>query len=420
MAKIYQEIASSHPIADGPKLVVRILNVAQTYFPYIAEGGRPTKVRALSRTLAEHGHSVTVLSANLGLSEWSKVTCSVQKTAMGLQYTENGVVAIYLPTLARYRVLTINPRVIRFCRVHLSQFDLVHFYGLYDLLGPVISQFSRRKGIPYVIEPMGMYRPIDRNIEMKKIWHRTIGAEFCRNAARVIATSELEQKELVESGVPREKIAIRHNGIDSEVSTTAYPRGRFRSQWGISEDEPLILFLSRLIPRKGADLLIQAFAQAFPLSGRLVIAGPEGEPGYRAQLETCARNSGVGARVLFAGPVYDEEKGLLLADADVFVLPSRYENFANVAAEAIACGVPVIITPFCGICSLVDDRAGLVVLPEKEALTLALKRLLHDRSLYARLREGCREVTSELSWDRLTQQMEGYYKGVVAGSDGSN
>ena len=87
----------------------------------------------------------------------------------------------------------------------------------------------------------------------------------------------------------------------------------------MSEDEPLILFLSRLIPRKGADLLIEAFAQASPRSGRLVIAGPEGEPGYRAQLEACARNSGVGTRVLFVGPVYGEEKGSLLANADILL-----------------------------------------------------------------------------------------------------
>jgi glycosyltransferase involved in cell wall biosynthesis len=399
---------------------VRILNVAQTYFPYVAEGGRPAKVRALSRKLAEHGHSVTVLSVNLGISEWLHITCQTKKTALGLQCTDNGVVAIYLPTLARYRVLTINPRVIGFCRVHLSQFDLVHFYGLYDLLGPIVSHFCRRKGIPYLIEPMGMYRPIDRSINMKKMWHRTIGGVFWRNAARVIATSELEQDELVEAGVPLAKIAIRHNGIDSDLSATAYPRGRFRSRLGISEDEPVILFLSRLIPRKGADLLIEAFAQASPLSGRLVIAGPEGEPGYRAQLEACARNSGVGARVLFTGPVYDEEKSALLADADIFALPSQYENFANVAAEAIAYGVPVIITPFCGIRSLIDGRAGLVVVPAKDALTVALKRLLHDKSLYARLKEGCREVTSQLNWDHLTEQMEGYYKEVVAGNDGSH
>ena len=94
---------------------MRILNVAQTYFPYVAEGGRPAKVRAISRKLVEHGHSVTVLTANLGISEWSNVAYP-RGTAMGLQLTEYGVVAIYLPTVARYRVLTINPRVIRFCR----------------------------------------------------------------------------------------------------------------------------------------------------------------------------------------------------------------------------------------------------------------------------------------------------------------
>ena len=221
----------------------------------------PRPLAQACRTWAQRHGPVSEPGA-LGMVTCYRVHCKRRPWACSTQ--KMVFVAIYLPTLARYRVLTINPRVIRFCRVHLSQFDLVHFYGLYDFLGPVISQFSRRRGIPYVIEPMGMYRPIDRSIEMKKMWHRTIGGEFCRKAARVIATSELEQEELVESGVPREKIAIRHNGIDSDLSMAAYPRGGFRSQWGMSEDEPLILFLSRLIPRKGADLLIEAFAQASP------------------------------------------------------------------------------------------------------------------------------------------------------------
>jgi glycosyltransferase involved in cell wall biosynthesis len=420
VAKIHQEIAADRPLARGPELAVRILNVAQTYFPYLAEGGRPAKVRALSRKLVEHGHSVTVLTANLGLSEWLSVACPPEETALGLQLTEDGVVAIYLPTLARYRVLTINSRVIRFCRGRLAEFDLVHFYGLYDLLGPVVSYFCRRKGIPYVIEPMGMYRPIDRSISIKNIWHRTVGAALWRNAAMVIATSELEEQELIEDGVLRDKISMRYNGISGDLTSTAPARGGFRSKWGVSANEPLVLFLSRLIPRKGADLLIEAFAQACPHSGRLVIAGPEGEPGYRAQLGKCARDSGVAARVLFTGPLYQEEKNSVLADADVFVLPSRYENFANVAAEAMAYGVPVIITPFCGIRSLVDGRAGLVVSPEKEALAAALDRLLHDKPLYARLKEGCREVTWQLNWDHLTGQMEDYYKGILTRSNGAH
>ncbi len=396
-------------------LAVHILNVAQTYFPYMAEGGRPTKVRALSRKLVEHGHRVTVLTTNLGMSEWSNVTSLPQHTGMGLQLTEDGVVAIYLPTLARYRVLTINSHVSRFCHSRLAGFDIVHFYGLYDLLGPLVSYFCRQNGIPYVIEPMGMYRPRDRSIRMKNAWHRTVGNAFWRDADKVIATSELEERELMEDGVPRDKIGMRYNGTESDLTTSAPARGGFRSKWNISAEEPLILFLSRLIPRKGAEPLIEAFAQACPNSGRLVIVGPEGEPGYRAKLEKCARDSGVVARVLFTGPLYQDQKRSVLADADIFALPSQYENFANVVADAIACGVPVIISPFCGIRSLVDGRAGLVVAPEKKALAAALERLLHDKLLYARLRDGCREVSSRLNWDLLTEQMEGYYKGVLVG-----
>src|ERR1039458_2682672 len=156
--------------------------------------------------------------------------------------------------------------------------------------------------------------------------------------------------------MPPDKLVIRYNGIDASSCTFLPPRGGFRAKWGISPGEPLVLFLSRLIPRKGADILIEAFVQACPESGRLVIAGPEGEPGYRAYLEKCARKSGAEARVIFTGAIYGEEKKAVLADTDVFALPSRYENFANVAAEAMACGIPVIVTDSCGIRSLVEGQ----------------------------------------------------------------
>jgi glycosyltransferase involved in cell wall biosynthesis len=187
---------------------------------------------------------------------------------------------------------------------------------------------------------------------------------------------------------------------------------------GISMNEPLILFLSRLIPRKGADILIHAFAKACPESGYLVIAGPEGEPDYLAFLKKCAVDSGAVGRVIFAGPLYENEKKAVLGDTDLFVLPSRYENFANVVAEAIAYDVPVIISPLCGIRPLVEGRAGLVVAPDRDALASAIHRLIQDTSLYKQLKEGCKEVAAELSWDRLTQQMEQYYVEALASKNG--
>lgn len=397
---------------------MRILKTVQSYFPFQSRGGPVLKVRALALSLAERGHDVTVLTADLGLSETNSLGVNIERCRWGWHARESGVEAVYLSTLSRYRALTLNPSVVGFCVDSLRHFDLVHFYGLYDLLGPAVSHFCRRQGVPYVIEPMGMFRPIDRSIWMKWVWHRSFGDAFWRNAVQIIATSELEQQELLEDGVASGKVVIRYNGIDTDSYTVLPSRGSFRKLWGISGNEALVVFLGRLIPRKGADLLIEAFAEALPETGRLVISGPEGERGYRAFLEKCARNSGVEGRVIFTGPLYDDGKKSLLADADVFALPSRYENFANAAAEAMACGVPVIVTESCGIRSLVAGRAGLVIAPEKGRLAAALRNIINDKALYARLKDGCRGVADQLRWDRLAKQMENHYNVALAGSNG--
>jgi glycosyltransferase involved in cell wall biosynthesis len=364
---------------------------------------------------------VTVLTADLGLEAVSGSGAGVkfERCAWGWQAQEDGVRAVYLTSLVRYRALTVNPHVIGFCRASISQFDLVHLYGLYDLLGPAVSYFCRRQRVPYVIEPMGMYRPIDRSFRLKRLWHTTLGEISWRDAARIVATSEMERQELLDDGVPKDKVVLRYNGIDVPDTLGRRSPGTFRAKWGIRSDELIVLFLGRLIPRKGADVLIDAFAQACAEKSRLVIAGPEGEPGYRAALEKRAREAGIGSKVIFTGALYDQDKESVLADADVFVLPSRYENFANSAAEAIAFGVPVIITEFCGIRSLVRGRAGLVVAPEKAALAKALRDLISDSELYAKLKAGCSEVAAELGWDRLTAQMEGYYEEVLSGANGN-
>ena len=399
---------------------MRILMAVQSYFPFQDRGGPVVKVRALARGLAQRGHQVTVLTADLGLRRLNGSAINFQPCPWGWCAEENGVEAVYLSTLANYRALTVNPDVIGFCRTSLRHFDLVHFYGLYDLLGPAVSYFCRRQGIPYIIEPMGMYRPIDRSFRMKRVWHRSLGDSYWSHAAQIVATSEMEEQELLQDGVAREKLVVRYNGIDRAASLAPTTRGAFSAKWSIPPDEPLLLFLGRLIPRKGADILIDAFAQACPTQGRLVIAGPEGEPGYLAHLTRRAADAGVESRVIFTGALYDDDKAAVMADADLFVLPSRYENFANSAAEAISSGIPVIITDACGIRSLIDGRAGLVIAPEQQALAAAIRSLLTDRSLYQKLQAGCPGVAAQLGWDRLTEQMEGYYARALESRNGRN
>lgn len=393
---------------------MRILKTVQSYYPFQDRGGPVFKVRALARNLAQRGHQISVLTADLGLKRYPGNGFRCEPCPWGWRAEEDGVEAIYLPTRGHFRALTFNPRLMKFCEESLSKYDLVHFYGIYELLGPAVSYFCRRAGIPYVIEPMGMYRPIDRSFRLKRSWHHLFGKSYVGHAAQIVATSEMEQQDLLAEGVPADKIIIRYNGVEVDRATALSRRGSFRAKWAIPQNAPLVSFISRLIPRKGADILIQAFSRACPQAGTLVIAGPEGETGYMSYLRKCAEENHLANRVVFTGPLYDSEKMAAYADSDIFVLASYYENFANVIAEAVACDIPVIVSNTCGIHSLVDGRAGLVIRADCDSIAGALRQLLSDEALYARLKAGCRQVASELTWGTISGQMENYYSQVLA------
>src|SRR5262249_53074246 len=145
---------------------MRILNVTASYEPFLEFGGPPVKVRALSKGLAKRGHSVTVLTPDWGIEKRTEAGGpTAERSPFGWRREEDGVTAIYLPTWLRRRALSWNPAVKRYCRARLQTFDVVHIFGLYDLLGPAVAAECRRRGRPlYVIEPIVMVLPIVRDI----------------------------------------------------------------------------------------------------------------------------------------------------------------------------------------------------------------------------------------------------------------
>jgi glycosyltransferase involved in cell wall biosynthesis len=397
---------------------MRILKVTQAYYPFLEKGGPAVKVRAIAERLAQRGHATTVLSVDFGLERRATFSSINPEKLRGRREARiGGVEVIYLPTVARYRTLTLNLGARPWLRSRLGEFDLVHIYGLYDLLGPAAAHFCRRMGIPYVVEPIGMFQPIVRNIRLKQLYHRWLGRELLGGARRLIATSTEEAQELENGGLPAAKVVVRRNGI--EVPSELPAPGTFRRQWQIPSSEKLVLFLGRLVAKKSPDLLLRAFAQraaagGSPVPARLVLAGPDEGDGYRRQLESLTAELGLQQRVLFTGPLYEQAKWSAYRDADLFVLPSQSENFGNTVAEAVACGTPVLITDRCGIARLVGARAGLVLSYGLEPLAAGLTKLLGDDTLRARLRAGCEAVAREFSWDEPIAQMEKLYEQVLA------
>src|SRR5229473_5751808 len=397
---------------------MRILNVTETYAPFLEFGGPPVKVRALSEGLARRGHQVTVLTADWGLekrlqAQGEKMTA--ERSPFGWRRNESGIQAIYIPTWLRYRNVSWNPAIKRYCRARLQNFDVAHLFGLYDLLGPAVAAASRKRGLPYVLEPIGMFLPIVRNLWLKRLYHAFWGKRLLEGASAVIATSNQEAEELVAGGLPRTKVVLRRNGV--EVPASWPERGTFRKAHGISDEVKLVLFLGRLSVKKSPALLLQSFGELFKRSAGmpllLVFAGPD-EGGVQARLDQMATQLGVRSKVQFVGPIFGAAKWAAYRDADVFVLPSQNENFGNTAAEAVAAGTPVIVTEQCGIAPLLADEAGLVVRHDAGELSRALERILSEAELRAQLANGCANVTLRLGWDEPLPDIEGLYSRLAS------
>ena len=394
---------------------MRVLNVTQTYFPFVEFGGPPVKVRALSRALARLGHQVAVLTADWGFAQRSasqrEVCTNAERTPFGWRWNEEGVEAVYLPNWLRYRALSWNPSARRFCRERLTEFDAVHIFGIYDLLGPTVADFSYSRGVPYVVEPIGMFLPIVRNLFLKRMYHLLLGNRMLSRCSSIIATSNQEVSELVSAGLPPEKVVLRRNGVD--LPEVMPERGKFRAAQRISAQAKLVLFLGRLSSKKSPDLLLRAFA-ALCGEGKvrdllLAFVGPD-DDGMKAKLIRSAENLGVASRVKFCGALFGEDKWAAYRDADVFVLPSQNENFGNAAAEAVAAGTPVIVTEQCGIAPLLADVAGLTVTHDANSISRAIVRVLTEPGLHSRLSAGCREVASRLDWQQPAREMEALYQ----------
>lgn len=395
---------------------MRVLSVTESYAPFLEFGGPPVKVRALAKGLASRGHSVTVLTADWGVAKRCNSTegFAPQADPFGWRWTECGVTAIYLRTRLKYRSLTWNPVLKRFCRTELAKCDIVHIFGLYDFLGPSVAASCVQRKIPFVLEPIGMFVPIVRSLRLKKLYHSIFGRRLFERAAAIVATSEQEVEELAGGGIAREKITLRRNGV--EVPGVWLERGTLRKRLGIGKNAKVILFLGRFSEKKSPDLLLRAFAQAakqMPDSNlQLIFAGPD-EGGMQNRLRLMAEQLAVAAHVHFAGALFGEAKWAAYRDANVFVLPSQNENFGNTAAESVAAGTPVIVTENCGIAPLLENVAGLVVPHEESALAKAICTLASDAALHAKLAAGCAEATGRMGWEEPVRYTEELYNAIA-------
>src|SRR5438477_1166334 len=377
---------------------MRILFATPYYYPAFKFGGPPKKIHALSCGLAARGHQVHVLTF-----DFEKYN-SRERT--NIEWFE----VQYLPWVGSG--LKQMPLGLSFIKDSAARADAVQCYGIYNLLSPIVAYIALRLNRPFVLEPLGMYPPRARNPFAKKAYNFLLTRWMMRHAAAVIAASEAEAAEL-KAIASEKKIVYRRNGID--VSALAnLPSGEgLRKRWAISPGQKVVLYVGRLSPIKNLEQLILAFAKADLRNSRLILVGPILEPPYEARLRSLIATLRIEASVLIAGPLYDEEQRAALALADVFVLPSLNESFGNAAAEAVAAGVPVLLTETCGIAPLINERAGLSVPLGVASLASGLRTMIDDPARRDQLVARRAEVIRELSWEEPIRQTEELYLSII-------
>lgn len=303
-----------------------------------------------------------------------------------------------------------SPSALHWLDRELDQWPLLHVHAVFSHLSTGAMRLARRRGHPYICRPLGQLCSwsLSQKGLKKQVYLRLLECANLAAANRIHFTSEKEHEEFASLGIAANPMVVPH-GIHlppERADKVADPEGPCN-----------ILSLSRIDEKKGLDLLLHGFArvlQRLP-AARLVIAG-SGDPACEAGLRQLAVQLGVADRVRFTGWVAGDEKQNLLDQADVFVLASHSENFGVAVVEALASGVPVLVTEGVALCNdVLDYEAGLEIGYEPEDIAARLVDILDQPALARRLSANARRLARErYSWPGTVAAISQHYHEIVS------
>lgn len=317
-------------VTDGPGVVHVTADLRTPW------SGVPTCVLALGRAQQERG--CRVLAHCVDAPPWRG----------GRPPAEPPFPVLASPALHR-APLYLSPAAERWARSRAAgEFDVLHQHGIWTAMSRVTRRWRQAHGRPTVIAPHGSLEPVALTYSRWKkrlalLWYER---ENLESASCLHATAEGEVEGFRAFGL-RTPVAVMPNGVTLDASCAAGGNGdRFRAEHRLPRAARLLLYLSRVHPKKGLRDLVHAMSQVGEDMGgwHLVVAGPEEDGAYAAAVRASVARLGLSARVHWVGALYDDAKRDAFAAAELFVLPTLSENFAIVVAEALSAGVPALTT----------------------------------------------------------------------------
>ncbi|MDX2146746.1 MAG: glycosyltransferase [Planctomycetota bacterium] len=387
---------------------MRILHAISSLDP--SAGGPPMVVSRLAAAQARLGHDVHLIAYSVPKAA-AEVRTSLSKLpgADLLKFHELPPATKrewYLSTKARAKYSDLlggtsgQPR-----------FDALHLHGLWDPILKAGADTARRTGTPYVIAPHGMLdawalseKPLKKKLAL------ALGYKSMVVRASLMHALSQYEFDCIKSHQWNGRIQIIPNGVFLEELDPLPPKGTFRSEMPALGDDPYILFLARLHPVKGLDLLVDALHSLRDKHPRwrLVVAGPDF--GAQAQLEAQITRLGMGERVHLVGPLWGARKLAALADAACFSLPSKHEGFSMSIAEALACRLAVVITENCHFPEVGEVGAGVVVKRDVASIAQGLDRVMSNAAARQTMGQAGRQlIEARYTWPKVADRSVAEY-----------
>ena len=296
----------------------------------------------------------------------------------------------------------------------LEAVDFVHLHGMWLPIFPITARNARRRSIPYAVAPHGMLSQwAFEQKTMKKTLALALTQKRMLSRASFLHFLNDEERRRAEHVGIQTRTETIPNGVFINEFDSLPPSGTFKRSHPEIGDNPYVLYLGRLHPLKGLDLLVDAFSllrNELP-SLRLVIAGPDA--GAAKAIRDQIGLLGLADRVHVVGPQYDQDKYAVLADAMCLCLTSRHEAFSVAVVEALACRLPVVISEQCFFPEVDEFGAGEIVTLDPRRIAAALLRMASDADLRNKMgRNGRNLVEQRYTWPQVARTTVSSYQRV--------
>lgn len=386
---------------------MKVLHVAPSLS---SEWGGSTKVVVeLTEALAEKGVDVSIFAP----SENNKGVCITNLKGVDVRLFPKGFLSKFWTSYSSPLAKALMKEV--------PIFDLVHIHEIWHHPHFTVYKAAKRFKRPFVVTIHGTLEPwcLNHKRFKKKIFSILIERMILREASGIHAITEEEVKN-ISNFVDNKNVFLIPNGINLEEFESLPSKKDFESLYPQLKGKRIILFLGRIHPKKGLDILAKALGTIVKKRDdiQLVIAGPDND-GFKNHIVEILKADNAIGNTTFTGMLTGNKKLAALSRADIFVLSSYSEGFSISILEAMACGLPVVITKQCNFPEVEEVGAGKVIDADVDHLSEALIELLDNPELCKEMgNRGKRLVIEKYTWHKVADQMITAYKEILGSQEG--